>query len=186
MKSNQKHMSKTIQVHDLSFQPYIDKQTIKKQVKKLGKDLEKKFKGKNPVFLAILNGSFIFAADLVRACKFDHEISFIKLTSYEGTQSSGKVVTQIGLQEDLSGRDVIIIEDIIDTGTTIYHFLPTLKKVNPKSITIVSLLQKPTALKFPLKVDYLGFEIPNKFVVGYGLDYNGLGRNLKDIYQLKE
>lgn len=179
-------MSKTVQVHDLSFETYMDKKIIKQRVKEMGKELSKEFKGKNPIFLAILNGAFVFAADLVRACKFDHEISFIKLTSYEGTTSSGKVTTQIGLQEDLTDREVIIVEDIIDTGTTIYHFLPTLKKSNPKSITIVSLLQKPEALKFPLKVDYLGFTIPNKFVVGYGLDYNSLGRNLKDIYQLKE
>lgn len=178
-------MHKTVQVHDLSFETYIDKQTIKQRVKEMGKELSKEFKAKNPLFLAILNGAFVFAADLVRTCKFEHEISFIKLTSYEGTTSSGKVVTQIGLQENLVGRAIILVEDIVDTGTTIYHFLPTLKKLNPKSITIVSLLQKPTALKFPLKVDYVGFEIPNKFVIGYGLDYNGLGRNLKDIYQLK-
>lgn len=178
-------MSKTVQVHELSFETYISAEEISTKVSALGESLARKFKGKNPVFLAILNGSFVFAADLVRACDFDHEISFIKLTSYEGTVSSGKVVTQIGLQEDLENRDVIIVEDIIDTGTTIYHFLSTLKKSNPKSITIVSLLQKPSALKFPLQVDYLGFDIPNKFVVGYGLDYNGLGRNLKDIYQLK-
>ncbi len=179
-------MSKIVQVQDLSFETYIDKKTIKQRVEEIGKELTKEFKGKNPILLAILNGSFVFAADLVRACNFEHEISFIKLTSYEGTTSSGKVTTQIGLQEDLTDRAVILVEDIIDTGTTIYHFLPTLKKFNPKSITIVSLLQKPTALKFPLKVDYIGFEIPNKFVVGYGLDYNGLGRNLEDIYQLKE
>lgn len=179
-------MSKTVEVLDLSFETYIDRKTIKKRVKEMGKELGKEFKEKKPLFLAILNGSFVFASDLVRACKFDHEISFIKLTSYEGMSSSGKVITHIGLEEDLTGREVIIVEDIVDTGTTIYHYLPTLKKLNPKSITIVSLLQKPTALKFPLKVDYIGFEIPNKFVLGYGLDYNGLGRNLKDIYQLKE
>lgn len=179
-------MSKIVQVQDLSFETYINKKVIKQKVKEMGKELEKEFKDKKPIFLAILNGSFVFAADLVRACNFEHEISFIKLTSYEGTTSSGKVVTQIGLQEDLADRDVIIVEDIVDTGTTIFHFLPTLKKSNPKSITIVSLLQKPAALKFPLEIDYVGFEIPNKFVVGYGLDYNGLGRNLKDIYQLRE
>ena len=179
-------MSKTVQIQDLSFETYMDKRLIKQRVKEMGKELSKEFKDKKPIFLAILNGAFVFAADLTRACKFDHEISFIKLTSYEGTTSSGKVTTQIGLQEDLTDRDVIIVEDIVDTGTTIYHFLPTLKKYNPKSITIVSLLQKPEALKFPLTVDYIGFEIPNKFVVGYGLDYNGFGRNLKDIYQLKK
>jgi len=178
-------MSKVVQVHDLSFETYISAKEISDRIEELGEALTKKFKGRNPIFLAILNGSFIFTADLVRACNFDHEISFIKLTSYEGTASSGKVTTQIGLQEDLENREVIVVEDIIDTGTTIYHFLPTLKKSNPKSITVVSLLQKPSALKYPLEIDHIGFEIPNKFVVGYGLDYNGLGRNLKDIYQLK-
>lgn len=178
-------MSKVVQIQDLSFETYISAKEISGRIEELGEALTKKFKGKNPIFLAILNGSFVFAADLVRACNFNHEISFIKLTSYQGTTSSGKITTQIGLQEDLEDREVIIVEDIIDTGRTIYHFLPTLKKSNPKSITIVSLLQKPSALKFPLQIDHFCFEIPNKFVVGYGLDYNGLGRNLKDIYQLK-
>lgn len=179
-------MSKTIQVHDLFFKPYIESEVIHKRIVEIATSLEEKFKDKKPVFLAILNGSFVFAADLVRACDFDHEISFIKLTSYEGTTSTGKVTTQIGLQEDLTNRDVIIVEDIIDTGTTIYTFLPTLEKFNPRSITIVSLLSKPAALAYPLEINHIGFEIPNKFVVGYGLDYNGLGRNLKSIYQLKE
>ena len=125
-------MSKTVQVQDLFFETYISAKEISDKVDALGKELTKKFKSKNPIFLAILNGSFVFAADLVRACDFDHEVSFIKLTSYEGTTSSGKVTTQIGLQEDLENREVIIVEDIIDTGTTIYHFLPTLKKIESK------------------------------------------------------
>lgn len=179
-------MSKTIQLQDLSFVPYIDKETIQKRVEEIAISLKEEFADKKPVFLAILNGSFVFAADLSRACDFDHEVSFIKLTSYEGTTSTGKITTQIGLQEDLAGRDVIILEDIIDTGTTIYTFLPTLKKSNPNSISVVALLSKPTALKYPLKMNHIGFEIPNKFVVGYGLDYNGLGRNIPSIYQLKQ
>jgi len=179
-------MSKTVKIHDLVFEPYIKNKAIQKRVKEIATALKKEVGDKKPIFLAILNGSFVFAADLARVCDFEHEVSFIKLTSYEGTTSTGKVTTQIGLQEDLKGRDVIIIEDIIDTGTTIYTFLPTLKASNPKSISIVSLLSKPSALKYPLTMNHIGFEIPNKFVVGYGLDYNGLGRNLKDIYQLKE
>ena len=179
-------MNKTVKVYDLVFEPYIKNIDIQKRVKEIADALEKDFSDKKPIFLAILNGSFVFAADLSRACNFDHEVSFIKLTSYEGTASTGKVTTQIGLQEDLTGRDVIIVEDIIDTGTTIYTFLPTLKEYKPKSISIVSLLLKPSALKYPLTMNHIGFEFPNKFVVGYGLDYNGLGRNLKDIYQLKE
>jgi len=179
-------MSKTVKIHDLVFEPYIQNNVIQKRIEEIASALKKDFGDKKPIFLAILNGSFVFASDLARACDFDHEVSFIKLTSYEGTTSTGKVTTQIGLQEDLTDRDVIILEDIIDTGTTIYTFLPTLKKTNPKSITVVSLLSKPSALKYPLEMHHVGFEIPNKFVVGYGLDYNGLGRNLKDIYQLKE
>ena len=178
-------MRKNIQLHELSFEPYIKPKAIRKRVKEIGQSLSENFYDKRPVFLAILNGSFVFAADLSRACTFDHEISFIKLTSYEGTSSTGKVITHIGLQENLEGRDVILVEDIIDTGNTIYNFLPTLKKSKPKSITIVSLLLKPDALERPLEVQYIGFKIPTKFVVGYGLDYNGLGRNLKGIYQLK-
>lgn len=179
-------MSKTIQIHDLSFVPYIKKETILERVTEIGKALKEEFGDKKPVFLAILNGSFVFMSDLARACDFDHEVSFIKLTSYEGTTSTGKVTTQIGLQEDLTDRDVIIVEDIVDTGTTIYTFLPTLKESNPRSISVVTLLSKPTALIYPLKMGHIGFEIPNKFVVGYGLDYNGLGRNLDSIYQLKQ
>ena len=177
-------MSQTVKIHDLVFEPYIENSLIQKRIAEIAAALEKEYSGKRPIFLAILNGSFVFAADLARACNFEHEVSFIKLTSYEGTTSTGKVTTQIGLQEDLTDRAVIIIEDIIDTGTTIYTFLPTLKKLNPKSIAVVSLLSKPSALKYPLSINHIGFEIPNKFVVGYGLDYNGLGRNLKDIYQL--
>jgi hypoxanthine phosphoribosyltransferase len=177
-------MSQSVQVHDLHFDIYITHQQIQKRVDELGAALTKRFKGKNPIFLAILNGSFIFAADLSRSCDMDHEITFIKLASYEGTSSTGKIVTHIGLTEDIEGKDIVIIEDIIDTGNTLYNFLPTLKKANPNSITIAALLTKPTALEFPVPVDFIGFEIPNKFVVGYGLDYNGLGRNLKDIYQL--
>lgn len=179
-------MSQLIKLHDLTFEPYMDAETIQQKVKELGAELTKDFKGKRPLFLAVLNGAFIFAADLVRACEFEHEISFIKLSSYEGTSTTGKVITQLGLQENVKDRDVILVEDIVDTGTTLYHYLPTLEKLNPKSVSIVTLLQKPSALRFPLKVNYVGFEIPNKFVIGYGLDYNGLGRNLKDIYQLKE
>ncbi|MEM6317207.1 MAG: hypoxanthine phosphoribosyltransferase [Bacteroidota bacterium] len=179
-------MSTTVQLHDLYFVPYIEEAKIQQRVLELGAALATKFADKQPIFLAILNGSYVFAADLMRACEFDHEVTFIKLTSYEGTKTTGRITTQIGLKENLADRHVIIVEDIIDTGTTIHHFLPTLKKEKPASTSIISFLSKPDALKFPLKIDYIGFEIPNKFVVGYGLDYNGLGRNLKSIYQLSD
>ena len=126
----------------------------------------------------------MFAADLFKSLTIDAEICFIKLVSYKGMKSSGKVVTAIGLDDDLFGKDVIIIEDIVDTGKTLYNFLPKLKDHHPASLKIVALLHKPDATKFPLTLDYVGFSIPDKFVVGYGLDYDGLGRNLKEIYQL--
>ena len=139
-----------------------------------------------PLFIAILNGSFMFAADLFKYLTIDAEICFIKLASYKGMKSSGHVITAIGLDQDLYGREVVIIEDIVDTGKTLNEFLPKLDHQQPKSLKIAALLHKPEATQFPLTIDYLGFRIPNKFVVGYGLDYDGLGRNLKEIYQLAE
>ncbi len=177
-------MDHEIKLHDLSFSLFIDATAIQKRVEKIGKTIALNFEEKNPLFIAILNGSFVFAADLVRACSIDHEITFVKINSYAGTHSTGKIMTHIGLSESIEGRDIIILEDIIDTGTTIVEFLSALKKQNPSSIAIATLLLKPTALEHPLKIDYVGFEIPNRFVVGYGMDYNGLGRNLSGIYQL--
>jgi len=174
----------TIQVHDLQFKPFITKEKIQERVAELGAALTEEYKDKNPIFLAILNGSFIFAADLIRACDMNVEMSFIRLSSYEGTATTGRIVTHLGLKENLEGKDVILVEDIIDTGATLHHFIPTLLESNPNSISVVSLLIKPSALKYALQIDHVGFKIPNKFVVGYGLDYNSLGRNLPDIYQL--
>ena len=127
----------------------------------------------------------MFASDLFKSLNIEAEICFIKLASYKGIKSTGQVTTSIGLDVSLKERDVILIEDIVDTGKTLHEFLPQLLNQNPSSIRIASLLHKPDALLYPVKVDYLGFEVPNKFLVGYGLDYDGLGRNLKDIYQLK-
>ncbi len=127
----------------------------------------------------------MFGSDLFKSLNIDAEICFIKLASYKGIKSTGQVTTSIGLDVSLKDRDVILIEDIVDTGKTLHEFLPQLFDQNPSSIRIASLLHKPDALLYPIKVDYLGFEVPNKFLVGYGLDYDGLGRNLKDIYQLK-
>jgi hypoxanthine phosphoribosyltransferase len=126
----------------------------------------------------------MFAADLFKNLTVEAEICFIKLASYKGMKSSGKVVTSIGLEDDLYGRDVIIVEDIVDTGKTLHNFLPKLQHQQPESMKIATLLHKPDATTYPLQLDYIGFSIPNKFVVGYGLDYDGLGRNLKEIYQL--
>jgi hypoxanthine phosphoribosyltransferase len=176
----------TIQVHDKLFEPYLSEVSIAEKVKSIAAQLNKDYDGKKPLFIAILNGSFIFAADLFKAISIEAEICFIKLASYKGTKSSGQVITAIGLDMDLFNRHVVIIEDIVDTGKTLNEFLPQLRHQQPASLKIVALLHKPEATVFPVAVDYMGFSIPNKFVVGYGLDYNGLGRNIGAIYQLVE
>ena len=173
-----------ITVHDKQFVPYLSANEIQDRIAILAKQISADYTDKQPLFLGILNGSFIFAADLFKHISVPATISFIKLVSYKGTSSTGTVITSIGLEENLADRDIKIVEDIVDTGKTLTEFLPTLSKQNPKSIRICTLLQKPEALQYPLDVDYVGFSIPNKFVVGYGLDYDGLGRNYDAIYQL--
>jgi hypoxanthine phosphoribosyltransferase len=175
-----------IQIHDKRFRPYITAEEIRKKVTGLAEKLNEDYRDRSPVFIAILNGSFIFAADLFKELTIEAEISFIKLASYKGTKSSGQVIASIGLDTEIFGRHVVIIEDIVDTGKTLKEFLPQLEHQQPASLKIVALLHKPEAKIFPIKVDYTGFEIPDKFVVGYGLDYNGLGRNTPAIYQLLE
>jgi len=175
-----------IQVLDKKFKPYIKAEPIKEQISKLAKQINADYAGKKPLFIAILNGSFMFASDLFKELSIDAEICFIKLASYKGTKSTGNVITSIGLDEPLQKRHVVIIEDIVDTGKTLHEFLPQLINQQPASLKIAALLHKPDALVYPLKIDYLGFSVPNKFLLGYGLDYDGLGRNLKEIYQLVE
>jgi hypoxanthine phosphoribosyltransferase len=173
-----------IKVHDKEFVPYITEHEIEEQIKRVAAEINKDYEGKKPLFIAILNGAFIFAADLFKKINVEAEICFIKLASYKGVKSTGKVITAIGLDVELYGRDVIIVEDIVDTGKTLSQFLPQLEHQHPASLKIASLLHKPAAMVHPIKIDYLGFTIPNKFVLGYGLDYDGLGRNIKEIYQL--
>jgi hypoxanthine phosphoribosyltransferase len=175
-----------IQVNDKKFQPYLTVAQIAEQIERLGVEINNDYAGKRPLFIAILNGSFMFASDLFKQLTVDAEICFIKLASYKGTKSTGNVITSIGLDESLKGRHVIIIEDIVDTGKTLSQFLPQLHEHQPASLKIASLLHKPDALEYPVSIDYLGFKVPNKFLLGYGLDYDGLGRNLKEIYQLIE
>jgi hypoxanthine phosphoribosyltransferase len=172
-----------VQVHDKSFEIYLSAQTIQERIAALAAQINTDYAGKRPFFVTILNGSFMFAADLFKHLTIDAEICFIKLASYKGTKSTGNVITTIGLEEDLFGKDVVIVEDIVDTGKTLHNFLPKLEHQQPNSLKIATLLHKPEATQFPLTLDYIGFSIPNKFVVGYGLDYDGLGRNLKEIYQ---
>jgi len=169
---------------DKTFVPYLTQSELQKAIKRISEEINKDYAGKNPLFIAILNGSFMFAADLFKEINIPAEISFIKLASYKGTKSTGSVVTAIGLESEIYDRDVIVIEDIIDTGKTLSEFLPQLIHQQAKSLKVCSLLHKKEATKYPIEIDYLGFVIPDLFVVGYGLDYNGYGRNLKEIYQL--
>jgi hypoxanthine phosphoribosyltransferase len=173
-----------VKVHDKTFEIYLTEAEIQHRVKEIAEQINYDYAGKRPLFIAILNGSFMFAADLFKCLSIEAELCFIKLASYKGMKSSGKVVTSIGLEEDLYGKEIIIIEDIVDTGKTLHNFLPKLVHQQPKSMRIAALLHKSAATKHPLTLDYVGFDIPNKFVVGYGLDYDGLGRNLKEIYQV--
>ena len=177
---------KDVTVHDKVFTPFIVKERIQQRISELAAEINKEYAGKNPLMIGILNGSFIFAADLFRELTVEAEISFIKLASYKGTSSTGHVVTAIGMEEDLHGRHIIIVEDIIDTGTTLHSFLPEIHHRQPASVKIATFLTKPSALKYDVTAAYTAFEIDNKFVVGYGLDYNGLGRNLPDLYILKD
>jgi len=173
-----------IRVHDKSFETYLSEETILQRVKEIAGAISRDYSGKTPLFIAILNGSFMFASDLFKQLTIEAELCFIKLASYKGMKSSGNVVTSIGLEDDLFGKDVIIVEDIVDTGKTLHNFLPKLLHQQPASLKIAALLHKPEATEYPLELNYIGFDIPTKFVVGYGLDYDGLGRNLKEIYQL--
>jgi len=175
-----------ITIKDKQFEPFIHHKQIAEKVAALAQKLNADYKGKNPILLAILNGAFIFAADLVRLLTFDHEIEFAKLASYAGMDTTGKVKELIGIAADIENRDVIIVEDVIDTGTTMYNLLPKLREKGVKSVEIATLLMKPGKLKVPLDVKYCAIEIPNEFIVGYGLDYDGIGRNYRSIYVVKE
>ncbi len=175
-----------VKVHDKYFAPYLSENLIAEKVKALAAQINADYEDRKPLLISVLNGSFMFASDLCKHLTIETEISFIKLASYQGTKSTGKVITAIGLDINISGRDVIIIEDIIDTGKTLQQFLPQLLGHHPASVKIAVLLHKPEATIYPINIDYTCFSIPNKFVVGYGLDYNGLGRNLPAIYQLNE
>lgn len=179
-------MSDIIKVHDKYFVPYMTEVTVLERIAQLAAQIDKDYAGKKPLFIAILNGSFMFASDLFKYITIEAEICFIKLASYKGTKSTGQVITAIGLDTDIVDRHVVVLEDIIDTGKTMSEFLPQLQNQQPASLKIAALLHKPEATAYPITIDYLGFSVPDKFLLGYGLDYDGLGRNLKEIYQLTE
>lgn len=176
----------TIRIHDKEFVPSIPAEDILVQVRRVAKEINRDYEGQEPLFMVVLNGSFIFAADLMREITLAADVSFVKLASYQGTASSGTVREVIGLNTDITGRPIIIVEDIVESGLTMAHMIATLKRQNPKSIDICTLLLKPEKLEVQLDIKYVAMEIPNDFIVGYGLDYNEHGRNLKDIYTIKE
>lgn len=175
-----------VKVKDKTFRTFIPEAEIQQRVKAVADKLNEDLKDKNPLFLAVLNGSFVFAADLMRMITIPCEISFVKLASYQGTVSSGKIKEVIGINEDLKGRTVVIVEDIIDTGFTMKRMLEQLGTRYPESLHICTLLVKPGKLQVPLNIEYAVMEIPNDFIVGYGLDYDQQGRNLRDIYTIVE
>ncbi|MDY6206599.1 MAG: hypoxanthine phosphoribosyltransferase [Prevotella sp.] len=175
-----------LKIKDKTFRPSIPEAVILERVKEVADRINRDMDGKNPLLLAVLNGSFIFAADLMRYITIPCEISFVKLASYQGTTSTGKITEVIGINEDLTNRTVIIVEDIVESGLTMKRMIETLGTRNPASIHICTLLLKPERLAVPLDIDYVAMEIPNDFILGYGLDYDQQGRNLRDIYTLVE
>ena len=172
----------TIRIKDKSFTTFITEDKILKEVSRVADEINRDLEGTEPLFLSVLNGSFMFTADLMKRISLPCEISFVKLASYEGTSSTGKVKELVGLNENIEGRTVVIVEDIIDTGFTMQRLVETLRSKNPKDIRIATLLVKPDKLQVKLDIDYVAMNIPNDFIVGYGLDYDGKGRNYRDIY----
>ena len=176
---------KQVKLHDKEFKVSIPSEKIQEAIIQMAKKINDDYKDKNePLFISILNGSFMFTADLFKHIDFVCEVTFLKLTSYKGTASTGAVRQLIGVNEAIEGRDVIVLEDIVDTGITLEQILGQLKSFEPASVRVASLLFKPEAYQKDMMIDYIGMEIPNDFIVGYGLDYDGLGRNLPDIYTL--
>ncbi|MBL4593196.1 MAG: hypoxanthine phosphoribosyltransferase [Flavobacteriales bacterium] len=175
-----------ITVKDKSFKPYISEEELQASVKKVASKINDDYKGSTPIFLGILNGSFMFFGDLLKSIDLECTVSFVKLASYEGTGSTGQVNELIGLNEDVEGKDVILVEDIVDTGNTLVKLHEILSEKKARSVKIATLLYKPEAYKKHHPIDYVGMEIPNAFVLGYGLDYDGLGRNISSIYVLND
>lgn len=174
-----------VKIHDKEFELFITNEKLQTVVEEMAIKMNNDFRDKNPLFLCILNGSFMFAAEIFkRISLLDAEISFIKLASYSGTNTTGSIKQLIGLNEDLAGRTIVVLEDIVDSGITIANTIEQIKAKNPADIKIATLLLKPDALKIEVQLDYVGLEIPNDFIVGYGLDYDGRGRNLPDIYKV--
>jgi hypoxanthine phosphoribosyltransferase len=176
---------KNIVLHDKKFELFLTSKEIEQAINKIAEGINKDLSQEEPLFIPILNGAFMFASELMKRLKFPCELSFAKVSSYKGTQSQGDIKQLIGIDQNLKGRTVVILEDIVDSGTTLQKVIETMHLSEPKSIMLAALLFKPDACKTNIKINYLGLEIPDRFVVGFGMDYNGLGRNYADIYQLK-
>jgi hypoxanthine phosphoribosyltransferase len=177
-------LSDTITIKDLEFTPYVTHTDILERIKEIGIKINQDYENKNPLFIAVLNGSFMFASDLMKQVDLKSELTFIKVNSYDGVESTGLIKEMIGIGQSVTDRHVVIIEDIVDTGNTITHLLNEISKMDPSSIEVVTLFSKPDSHETKLYIKYTGFDIPNKFIVGYGLDYDGYGRNYQDVYQL--
>ena len=175
-----------IQLHDKHFVPFISSEEIEFAIANMAKQMDDDFFDEIPVFVGVLNGSFMVLSDLMKQYRGMCEVSFVKMASYEGTQSSNEIKQLIGINQNLEGRTVVIVEDIVDTGNTVEELKAIFKEKKVKHLKIATLFLKPEVYKKDIKLDYVGIRIPNKFIVGFGLDYDGLGRNLKDIYQLAE
>ena len=178
-------MEAPIRLHDLEFVPYLSEQELDAIVDKLASNINQKFAGKSPLFVVVLNGAFMFAADILKKVEFDCEVSFLRVSSYRGTASTGEVKEMMPIGADVSGRDIVLVEDIVDTGQTMGQVKIKMLSEGANSVSICTLLFKPEAFQGDYAVDFVGVEIPNRFVVGYGLDYDGLGRNLPSLYQIK-
>ena len=173
-----------VTIKDKTFEVSMSEEQIKQRIREVAQQISHDMEGRNPLFLAVLNGAFIFAADLIREMTIPCEISFVKLASYQGTTSTGKIKEVFGINEDLTGRTVIILEDIVETGLTIKQMIESLGTRNPASVHVCTLFFKPERLQEDLQLDYVAFSIPNDFILGYGLDYDQQGRGLKDLYTL--
>lgn len=178
-------MKESITIKDKQFDLFIEHEVIKHEIKRVARQINAELADRNPIFLAVLNGAFMFAAELMKEVSIPCEITFVRLASYKGTSSTNQVTEVLGLNEDIEGRLVVIVEDIVDSGATMASLLQELAVFKPAEVKIATLLFKPAAMKKKLQLDYVALEIPNDFIVGYGLDYNGYGRNLKDIYKVK-
>ena len=175
-----------MKLHDLEFEPYISEEEIMQVIDEISEKINRDFGNEKPVFLGVLNGSFMFASEIIKRFQGDCEISFVKMGSYEGTETTGNVKTLLGLNQNLKGRQVVLLEDIVDTGNTLVEIDKILKKAEVKDYNVVTLFYKPEAYKKDIPVQYKGMEIPNEFIVGFGLDYDGLGRNLIQVYKRKQ